>query len=169
MDPETMSRYDRACKLLHWSESGLVRQAIAAYFKVHLDYYVECSYRDLEAREMAVEDWYTTLRDKSIEELPRYKRGRPAFGATPLDTISPVDTGFKNKRRYGTISLGGFNFVLLRVAQLVDLGPQTQLISRIVKYHFDQYWETNYLPQIEFDEQTTLPRRNHAGLDNRRR
>ena len=83
MDPETMVRYDRVCKLLHWSESGLVRQAIAAYFKVHLDYYVECSYRDLEAREMAVEDWYTTLRDKSIEELPRYKRGRPAFGPTP--------------------------------------------------------------------------------------
>jgi hypothetical protein len=77
-----------------------------------------------------------------------------------------VDTAFKNKRRYGTIALGGFNFVLLRVAQLVDLGPQTQLISRIVKYHFDQYWETNYLPQIEFDEQTTLPpRKDHAGLD----
>lgn len=165
-DPVTMARYNRVCTELHWADSGLLRQCISAFFKVHQGFYVEAGYKDLEARGMAVSDWYKTLRDGSIEDLPPYRRGRPIFGPTPLDPVPPVVTSVEGRRRYATISLGGFNLVLLRTAQLVDLGPLTQLVSRIVVYHFDTYWETNYLPQLEFDELTTLPpRKDHAGLE----
>jgi len=165
-DPVTMARYNRACQDLYWADSGLLRQCISAFFKVHQAYYVECAYKDLEARGMAVSDWYRTLRDGSIEDLPQYRRGRPIFGPTPLDPVPPVVTSAEGRRRYATVSFGGFNLVLLRTAQLVDLGPLTQLISRIVVYHFDQYWQTNYLPQLEFDEMNTLPpRKDHAGMD----
>ena len=87
-------------------------------------------------------------------------------GQTPLDTVPLVDTAAPNRYRYNTIALGGFNFVLLKTAQLVDLGPMSQLVSRVVAYHFDKYWETSYLPQLEFDEMNTLPpRKDHAGMD----
>ena len=165
-DPVTKARYDRACQELYWADSGLLRQCVSAFFKVNQDYYVEAGYKDLEARGMAVSDWYKTLRDGSIEDLPPYRRGRPIFGPTPLDPIAPVVPSPEGRRRYATVSFGGFNLVLLRTAQLVDLGPLTQLVSRIVVYHFDKYWETNYLPQLEFDEQNTLPpRKDHAGLE----
>ena len=165
-DPEIRTRYDRACKDLHWSDVGLLRQCVSAFFKVHQGFYVECAYKDLEARGMTVDTWYKAVRDGSTEDLPHYKRGRPVFGQTPLDTVPLINTAASNRYRYNTIALGGFNFVLLRTAQLVDLGPMSQLVSRVVAYHFDTYWETNYLPQLEFDEMNTLPpRKTHAGLE----
>lgn len=157
MDDETRSRYDQVCVGLHWSAKDLVRQCVQAFFKVNQRFYAECAYKDCAARGMEVSDWYQTLRDGFEEDLRPYVAGRPAFGATPLDTVAPVPTGAEHKRLYNTLSMGGFNLVLLKTCKIVDLGPMSQVVSRIVKHHFDRYWETNYAPQLKFDETCSLP------------
>lgn len=159
MDAKTRSRYDQACVGLHWSSKDLVKQCIQAFFEANRDYYVDCAYEDCGARGMSVSDWYKTLRDGSDDDLRPYLAGRPAFGATPLDTVPPVPTGAENKRLYNTLSMGGFNLVLLKTCKLVDLGPMSQVVSRIVSQHFDRYWATNYAPQLEFDAMCSLPER----------
>lgn len=159
MDAETRSRYDQVCVGLHWSSKDLVRQCIQAFFEVNQRFYVDCAYRDCAARAMELNDWYRTLRDGSEDDLRPYVSGRPAFGTTPLDTVAPVPTGAENKRLYNTLAMGGFNLVLLKTCKLVDLGPMSQVVSRIVKAHFDQYWLTNYEPQLRFDETCSLPSR----------
>jgi hypothetical protein len=102
-----------------------------------------------------VSDWYKALRDGSEDDLRPCLAGRPAFGAT--HTVPPVPTGAENKRLYNTLSVGGFNLVLLKSCKLVDLGPMSQVVSRIVAQHFDRYWATNYAPQLEFDATCSLP------------
>jgi hypothetical protein len=100
-----------------------------------------------------------SLKDaKDYESLYTRYSDRPT-PAQALDTVPPVLTGAENKRLYNTLSMGGFNLVLLKTCKLVDLGPMSQVVSRIVAQHFDRYWATNYAPQLEFDATCSLPER----------
>lgn len=156
MDSETRSRFDLACEELGWASKGLVTQCIQAYFKVNKDYYIEAALSDAKARGMAETDYYRILRDASEDDLNPYIAGRPAFGGTPLDPVPAVSTGEDNRKRYNTLTLSSYNLVLLRVARIVDMGPLVQVVSRIVKQHFDRYWESNYAPQIDLDKACTF-------------
>lgn len=156
LDNETGDHFDLACSELGWAYKSLVQQCVAAFFAKNRDFYAKCAHVDAEARGMTEEAYYETLRDRSEAELSPYRAGRPAFGATPLDQIPTVETGEDNRRRYGVITLSGYNYTLLQVARIVDMGAMVQLISRIIKQHFETYWETNYLPQIERDKNKTF-------------
>lgn len=151
-DAETGRRFDLACDELGWAYKSLVQQCLAAYFAKNRAYYVQCALTDAKARGMEPGVYYRTLRDQTEADLKPYRAGRPGFGATPLDGVDPIPTGDDTRRRYGIITLSPYNYVLLQVARLVDIGSMVQLISRIVKQHFDLYWETNYYPQIERDK-----------------
>ena len=163
MEAETQRRYDQVCTKLHWSAKDLVSQCIQAFLKVNRDYYVECGYKDAEARGMEIPGWYKTLRDESEDDLKPYVAGRPAFGRAPLDDMPDVQTGSEFKRTYNVLSMGGFNLVLLKTCKLVDLGPMSQVVSRIVAHHFQHYWPIIYAPQLELDEKCLLPERKQDG------
>lgn len=154
MFPETKERFTAASESLGWPYRTLAQQVIQAFFKKHRDFYVEAALKDAEARGMDESDYYQTLRDRSDDDLARYVRGRPGFGVAPLDPVEPIPTGGEFKQKYNTITLSNYNYVLLRVAKVIDADNSslTQVVSRMVKYHFDHYWVPNYEPQIELDQ-----------------
>lgn len=151
--PKIWARYDLACDQLGWANKSLVQQCIHAFLgnKENRVLYAEAAIKDAEARGMDAAEYYRVLRDASEENLTRYTNGRPAFGATPLDRIPFLETTHSEKRRYNTITLSNYNFVLLRVARIIDTGPMVQLVSRILEHHFDVHWEKRYKPQIDRD------------------
>jgi hypothetical protein len=151
LDAVTFERFSLASDVVGWAYKSLVQQCLHAFLKAHRDYYVEAALTDANARGMASEDYYQTLRDGSEDDLARYLDGRPAFGATPLDDVPDIATGDENRRRYNIITLSNYNFVLLKVARIVDMGSMTQLVSRIVSQHFALYWDKNYRVQIDCD------------------
>lgn len=152
----TWERFDLACDQLGWANKSLVQQCIQAFFKRHRDFYAEAALKDADAREMQESDYYRTLRDGAEEDLPRYTKGRPGFGVTPLDPFPFVESDENIRRSYNVITLGNYNAVLLKVARIVDTGPMIQLVSRILQQHFDTYWETIYEPQIKRDQTCTF-------------
>lgn len=152
LEPVTAERFDLASESLGWAYKSLAQQCIHAFFKVNREFYVNAALTDAEARGMTEVGYYMALRDGSEDDLDRYQAGRPGFGATPLDEVLDVATGVENRRRYNVITISNFNFVLLRVARIVDTGSMTQLVSRIIKQHFERYWEPNYKAQIDLDQ-----------------
>lgn len=50
-------------KLVTASVNALLDQCIQAFFKINCSYYIDCAYRDCEARGMAIGIWHKTLRD----------------------------------------------------------------------------------------------------------
>jgi hypothetical protein len=147
---ETWERFDLACEQLGWANKSLVQQCVHAFFAKHQGFYAESALKDLAAREMDEHDYYRILRDESEAKLPKYVKGRPGFGVTPLDEVDSLDEGIQ--RTYNVVTLSNYNSVLLKVARIVDTGPMVQVVSRIVHHHFETYWETNYFPQIERDK-----------------
>ena len=152
MEERTKKRFDIACDEIGWASISLVAQCCQAFLKVNREYYACSALIDCEARGMEESSYYQILRDGSEENLERYRAGRPAFGATPLDDIPDVQTGKETRVQYNTLALSGYNAVLLRVARIVDTGALSQLVSRIVKQHFEKYWESNYYPQIYLNQ-----------------
>lgn len=152
MEPETRERFTAASETLGWAYRSLAQQVIHGFFAKHKGFYTEAALKDADARGMSESDYYQVLRDKSEDDLSRYVSGRPGFGPAPLDPIAPISTGPEYRQKYNTITLSSFNFCLLKVCRIVDTAPLTQVVSRIVHYHFDTYWETNYLPQIKADQ-----------------
>lgn len=152
MEPETRERFDLVCNELGWQYKQLVSQCIQAFFKVNRNFYIDAGLVDCRARGMLEEDYYRTLRDQDKSDLPAYLTERPDFGVTPLDEVTAIETEKEFLRKYDTLTLSGYNSVLLRVARIVDMRPLSQLVSRIVKQHFERYWENIYAPQIELDK-----------------
>ncbi|MBD2261120.1 hypothetical protein [Pseudanabaena sp. FACHB-2040] len=154
MTPITMERFNAASESLGWAYRSLAQQVIHGFFAKHKDFYIEAALKDAAARGMPEEDYYKVLRDGSEDDLARYVAGRPGFGPAPLDPVEPVPTGPEFRQKYNTISLSSYNYCLLKVCRIVDTGPLTQVVSRIVRYHFEDsgYWEKNYLPQIAADK-----------------
>lgn len=140
-----------ACEELGWNKSAIVKQCLHGFFRRDGEFYANAGIIDAQARGMSEEDYFRTLRDGSEEDLARYVNGRSGFGASPIDAIVPIPTNPENKRSYNTIGLSAYNYVLLKVARIVDGGPMVQVISRMIVKHFQDNWEKTYQPQIERD------------------
>jgi hypothetical protein len=151
MEEPTRERFELACDRVGWALKNLAQQCIHAFLKKNQAYYIAAARLDYEARGMTESEYYLALRDGGEDDMKPYRSDRPKFDPSPLDTVPMVKTGKEYRRRYGVITLSGYNFVLLKVCQIVDRGPMIQVISRIVRQHFDDYWE-NYRAQIERDD-----------------
>lgn len=150
-DDPTWEKLMLACDELGWNKSTIVKQCLHGFLRRDRDFYSKAGLLDAEARGMKQEDYFRTLRDGSEDDLDRYTAGRPGFGATPLDAIELVPQNPEYKRAYNTIGLSAYNFVLLKVAKIVDGGSMVQVISRMIVKHFADNWETAYQPQIDRD------------------
>lgn len=150
-DDPTWAKLMLACEELGWNKSTIVKQCLHGFFRRDGEFYADAGILDAKSRGMAEEDYFKTLRDKSEEDLARYLEGRPGFGKSPLDEIPPLPTESAYKRKYNTIGLSAYNYVLLKVARIVDGGTMVQVVSRIVVKHLADNWETAYQVQIDRD------------------
>lgn len=141
-----------SCEELGWTRAGILRQAIHGFMGRHGRFYADCGLRDAEARGLTESAYYEALRDGNHDNLPRYVTGHPGFGRSPLTDTPLVPQDEENRRRYSIIALGNYNYVLLRVAHIVEGDSLVQTVSRIIACHFDENWETRYLPQIARDK-----------------
>lgn len=150
-DNSTWEKIRLACDELGWNQSTIVKQCLHGFFRRDGRFYAQAGQIDAAARGMTEEDYFVCLRDRSEEELQPYRNGRPAFGSAPIDAIASIAPDPAFRRTYHTIGLSAYNYVLLRVARIVDGGSMVQVISRMLIKHFQDNWETSYLPQIERD------------------
>jgi hypothetical protein len=152
MDELTYARFSTACEQLGWPNKSLVQQCIHAFFRKHQAYYAEAGIQDAAARGLTPADLYEALWSDQDEALPPYFGQRPDFGSSPITTTPPVAATQSNRRMYNVITLSDYNCVLLKVAKIVELENWPGLVSRILAYHFQHYWESNYQPQIQLHE-----------------
>lgn len=140
-----------ACEELGWNKSTIVKQCLHGFFERDGAFYAKAGILDAQSRGMAEEDYFRILRDGSEDDLARYVAGRPGFGASPIDAIAPVLQKANYKRTYNTIGLSAYNYVLLKVARIVDGGTMVQVISRMLVKHLNDNWEPVYQIQIGRD------------------
>jgi hypothetical protein len=150
-DDPTWEKLLLACEELGWNKSTIVKQCLHGFFRRDGEFYADAGILDAQSRGMSEEEYFKTLRDGSEDDLTRYSKGRPGFGASPLDAIEPIPTDPAYKRKYNTIGLSAYNFVLLKVARIVDGGAMVQVVSRMIVKHLDDNWETAYQLQIDRD------------------
>jgi len=150
-DDPTWEKLMLACEELGWNKSTIVKQCLHGFFRRDGEFYAEAGVLDAQSRGMREEEYFKTLRDKSEEDLVRYLEGRPGFGKSPIDEIEPISTESAYKRKYNTIGLSAYNYVLLKVARIVDGGTMVQVVSRMIVKHLADNWETAYQIQIDRD------------------
>lgn len=141
-----------ACEELGWNKSTIVKQCLHGFFRRDGAFYADAGILDAQSRGMSEEDYFKTLRDDSEDDLARYIAGRPGFGSSPIDAIDPVAQDANYKRTYNTIGLSAYNYVLLKVARIVDGGSMVQVVSRMLVKHLTDNWETIYQIQIDRDQ-----------------
>lgn len=156
MTDETHQRFVAACDQLGWARKSLVQQCIQSFFTEHRPFYCNAAIADAEARGIKQSEYYSLLRNGDEGNLPDYLKLRPSFGESPIATTPPVPTDTGNRRRYSIVTMGDFNYVLLKVAKLIENDSWAGITSRIVSWHFSNYWESVYLPQIAMDEKRTF-------------
>ena len=150
---ETWSKFEQACDRLGWQSKALIQQIIHSFFAKHKDFYCQAALADAEARGMQEQDYYVALKSGPDADLSPYKKHRPDFGSTPLAIIPDPEASKENRRRYNMVTLSDFNYVLLHSAMLVERANPVEIVSRIVAWHFIEYWERSYLPQIRHDDE----------------
>ncbi len=152
LDPTTQERFDRASEELGWGTVNLIRQTVQAFLKVNRDYYVAAALADCKARGIDQRDHFRILRDHGEDGLQPYLAERPLFGESPLASVPAVPTKEDYRRRCSNLTLGDYNAVLLGVVRIVDQVSLAQVLSKIIRQHFQKYWEANYASQIELAE-----------------
>ena len=150
--PEVWEKFELVAEL-GWPTKTFLQQVCAAYLKVNRAYYVDAALKDARCRGMTEEDYYRILRDQGEEGLPRYVKGTPGLGPSPLVEVNPPPVSAETRHRYNVVTLSNYHAVMLRVARIVENDPMTQLVSRILEQHFEKYWPTNYGPQFDLDRQ----------------
>ncbi|MEM8610459.1 MAG: hypothetical protein AAGF93_00460 [Cyanobacteria bacterium P01_H01_bin.105] len=141
-----------------WTQTGFVNWAIADFFRVNIDYYLEAGKLDAEARgyQGFEGDYYQDLLEDNLE--PWANGLRPRFEDSPLRQIVDAKEARKNQHRLKQIRVSEYNAALIRLALEIDDLTLIQLTSRIVIWHFWEYWDAKggYQWQIDGAESETL-------------
>jgi len=151
---ENWQRITLACDELGWSKSAIVKQMLHGFFRRDGKFYAEAGIMDAAARGLTEEEYFNCLRDESEEALRPYTGDRPLFGQSPIDAIPPLSTDDSLKRKYNTIGLSAYNYVLLKVARIVHHDSFVQIVSRMIVKHLNDNWESAYQPQIDRDQRS---------------
>ena len=141
-----------------WPQTQLVNLAIADYFQRNTDYYVAAAQLDAQARgyDGTKGAYYQDLLEDNLQ--PWSDGLRPDFPSSPLKRITDAGEARKNQHRLKQIRLSEYNAALIRLALEVDDLTLIQLTSRIIDWHFREYWDAKggYQWQILGSEQETF-------------
>lgn len=144
-----------ACDELGWRKKDIVKQAIHGFCRRDGEFYAQAALKDAEARGMTEKDYFRTLRDGSPNDLLPYEDEEevPDFGASPLMLIPLLPTDPAYRRPYSSIDVSAYNYVLVRVACIVERAPLVQVISRMIVKHFEDNWAIAYQSQMDRDRE----------------
>lgn len=154
--PSTWEKFDASCEELGWNKKTFLTQLLHSFGSRYIDYYREAAELDAIARgfESHCGDYYDLL--SNWGDLPKYVQVQPPFTPSPLAEIPDIPTGKENRRTFSYISCSGANSAILRIATIVERSSPPQTISRIMEWHYGEYWGKGYLRQIESDRQRRL-------------
>lgn len=166
-EPDDWAKYDAAVTSLGWMRTTLLSQLVSGFMGKHWKYYAECADLEAKARGISPGQFFEECCADFPSEPPTKANGgpkypgwgakltarldpkaRPLFLPSPLATVVRIEQTKANRQRVKTLWLGLNNAALLRVACEVEQCTLTPLISLILRYHFEQYWEKVYAPQI---------------------
>lgn len=139
---ELWAKFEIVVKEQGWSQTRFVNAAIADFFRLNIDYYLEVAKIDAEARGYSRMDsaYYQALLEADLQPWGG-DGARPDFPDSPLKRIADAGEARKNQHRLKQIRVSEYNAALVRLALEVDDLTLIQLLSRIVTWHFDQYWK----------------------------
>ncbi|NEQ48658.1 MAG: hypothetical protein F6K11_00805 [Leptolyngbya sp. SIO3F4] len=156
-EPADWEKYQAACTHLMWLKSTFLSQLCNSFISVNWEYYAECAELDAQARGLSTQEFFTECCNWD-GKLTEYQKRRPTFKPSPLATVPDVDASQENRRRVKTIRTGRANGALLRVACEVDRCNLITVTSRVLRWHFDRYWEKLYVPQIQAAQEQSFRR-----------
>lgn len=146
-------KFEEVCDRVGWQSKALVQQIIHSFLAKHRDFYADAAAADAAARGMAESDYYREMEQGSEAEPTAYKSIRPDFGSTPLAVIPDPEATKETRRNYNRVTLGDYNFALFHAVKIIERTSNAELVSRIVAWHFSEYWERIYAPQINRDNE----------------
>jgi hypothetical protein len=154
--PKTWEMYEASCKELGWNRKTLLTQLLHSFGSRHLAYYQEAAEMDAIARgfDSHKGEHYQLLRDWG--DLPQYVGSQPPFRPSPLVNIPPVPTTKEGRKSFRSINCSGRNSAILHLATIIERSNVPQTMSRIMLWHFSEYWGRGYITQLESDQQQTL-------------
>jgi hypothetical protein len=139
--PENWERLDLLCTEFGWQKKTILRRCIHGFFQRHQNFYAQAALTDAQARGISAADYFQILRDKKIEDLPPYPKGKLlVFGLSPLTKYPLVPTQSDFRHPYNEVALSAYNYVLFRTALIVERLPQNQVIGKMIVKHFEDDW-----------------------------
>lgn len=155
MSPRTLNRYDAMRLATDWPKRFVLTQVGHCFGQRFLEYYQFAAEIDATARgyEQHQGDHFDRLCD--WKDLPPYSAGRPDFGRSPLYDMPPVDTTLE-RQRFNGFKMSDRNSVVLHLACLIEREPTYVVMSKLITWYYDTYWEPNYVEQLVAANQRTI-------------
>jgi hypothetical protein len=141
VDDHNWGRLNLLCDEFGWHKKTILRRCIHGFFQRHDQFYADLALIDAAARGIDEEKYFEILRDQTITELPPYPAaGFLQGGQSPLAAYPTIPKKKEFRRPYNDITLSAYNYVLFRVASMIEQVPQNQLIGKMILRHFDDDW-----------------------------
>ncbi len=151
-----------------WMQTTLLSHLVYSYCFAAGKFYRGLTIQDAQARGYTVEErgeppqmqparqYFRDLRNWDNLNALRRPAGTLIYPASPISAIpDPKKRG--NTRRIKELRIGYYNAAMLRLMKEVDQLDVTQLLSRIVIWHFAGYWKKgSYTWQLAGTHQETL-------------
>ena len=154
-EPVYWDRYEAARSATGWSKSALLAHSGHTFVEAYLDYYqkaaeLDAKYRGFEQHEG---EHYRLLSD--WQSLPAYKESRPQFDPSPLERL-PDPVVSLDRVSFTRFRCSSRDAACLHLAMIIERTNVQVLMTKILRWYYSNYWESNYLMQIESDAQATL-------------
>ncbi len=175
-----------SCRCLGWKQKALFNHHTGSFCAVYHQLYRVIAEVDAIARGFIQHqgDHFRALVDWD-SELPPYVSGVPDYaglvvepgfiaragldampgyfdqsGVNPLGLVTPPPNVNTNRRRFTkTIEISEYNAVILRLAMVLGGYNMSELMTRLITWHFARYWTSgtgSYTRQIQGSIQSTL-------------
>ncbi len=144
-------RYETAIAACGWQSTYLFSQFLSSFAGKNIDYYRAALKTAAAAMDIHPKELYNLCRSAEEVEFPQYVKETPEYGESPLNSVVAIETGMEQRRRIGRFKASGRNAVVLRLAAIVERQSTPLTLSRIVNWHFANYWNRSYGPQITND------------------
>lgn len=151
---DVWKKYETAIEIAGWRKSVILTQIAQTFGKVNADYYFQCAEADAIARgfERHQGRHYELLADG--KDMPAYTSSRPLFEPSPLAAIPDPDSSLP-RQSFGQFRCSNRNAAIIRMALIVDRSNINVLMSKMMSWYYDRYWDL-YKPQLMAAEQKTI-------------
>lgn len=149
---EDFFRYQASIDALGWQSTYFFNQCLSSFVGRNLEYFRERLATAADAMGIAPAELYEILRSEGEpEDLPAYVKPRPNYGDSLLANQIVVVATSDLKRRIGNFKASGRNVVGLRLLAFIERESTALTFSRVINWHYQNYWTHSYGPQMKND------------------